>query len=84
MMAATLVSYVYYFNVIAVMFFRDGESSKVTVPPGLALVLMFCAVSTIILGVMPELALNFFYGNFDINEFFMRIEDITSISTHTH
>ncbi|WNB92337.1 NADH-quinone oxidoreductase subunit NuoN [Bacillus sp. NEB1478] len=81
MMIGTLISYVYYFNVMAVMFFRDGEVAKISVPPGLAAVLAFCAVSTVILGIMPDLALNFFYGNFDINEFFMRIEDITE---HVH
>ncbi|RZT21238.1 NADH-quinone oxidoreductase subunit NuoN [Fictibacillus sp. BK138] len=81
MMATTLVSYVYYFNVIAVMFFRDDEGAKVSVPSGMAAVLAFCAVSTVVLGVMPDLALDFFYGNFDINEFFMNIE---AVDTHTH
>jgi NADH-quinone oxidoreductase subunit N len=81
MMGTTLVSYVYYFNIIAVMFFRDGEKTKLAVPAGLLLVLAFCAASTVILGVMPELALDFFYGNFDINEFFMQIDEV---QTHTH
>jgi NADH-quinone oxidoreductase subunit N len=81
MMATTLVSYVYYFNIIAIMFFRDGEGVKVSVPAGMAAVLAFCAAATVILGVMPDLALDFFYGNFDINEFFMRIEEV---ETHNH
>ncbi|MBY6037317.1 NADH-quinone oxidoreductase subunit NuoN [Fictibacillus nanhaiensis] len=81
MMLTTLISYVYYFNVIAVMFFRDDEGRKISVPGGMATVLAFCAASTLILGVMPGLALDFFYGNFDINEFFMRIEEV---GTHTH
>lgn len=82
MMATTLVSYVYYFNIIAIMFFRDEEEAKVSVPPGMAAVLAFCTASILILGVMPDLALDFFYGNFDVNEFFMRIED--EVHTHTH
>jgi NADH-quinone oxidoreductase subunit N len=81
MMAATLISYVYYFNIIALMFFRDGEASNVKIPSGLAFVVAFCAVSVLTLGILPDLALDFFYGNFDVNEFFMRIDEI---QTHTH
>ncbi|MBH0164380.1 NADH-quinone oxidoreductase subunit NuoN [Fictibacillus sp. 7GRE50] len=82
MMATTLVSYVYYFNIIAIMFFRDSEGTKVSIPGGMAAVLAFCAASVLILGVMPDLALDFFYGNFDVNEFFMQIE--TEVHTHDH
>ncbi|KZE63940.1 NADH:ubiquinone oxidoreductase subunit N [Fictibacillus phosphorivorans] len=84
MMATTLVSYVYYFNIIAIMFFRDGDSEgkRVSVPGSMAAVLAFCAASVLILGIMPDLALDFFYGNFDVNEFFMQIE--TEVHTHDH
>ncbi|MET3726699.1 NADH-quinone oxidoreductase subunit N [Fictibacillus halophilus] len=82
MMATTLVSYVYYFNIIAIMFFRDSEGPKVSIPGGMAAVLAFCTASVLILGVMPDLALDFFYGNFDVNEFFMQIE--TEVHTHDH
>jgi NADH-quinone oxidoreductase subunit N len=64
------------------MFFRDSEGTKVSIPGGMAAVLAFCAASVLILGVMPDLALDFFYGNFDVNEFFMQIE--TEVHTHDH
>ncbi|MFC7371505.1 NADH-quinone oxidoreductase subunit NuoN [Fictibacillus iocasae] len=72
MMLMTLVSYVYYFNIIGLMFFRDGSSKRrLPLPPSLGAVLVFCAIATIGLGILPNIALDFFFESFDVNEFFM-------------
>ncbi|WP_026677319.1 NADH-quinone oxidoreductase subunit NuoN [Fictibacillus gelatini] len=71
MIATTVVSYFYYFNVIGQMFFRsEEEAGKVSIPGGVLTVTAVCVISTLVLGILPHTALEFFYNQFDLSQFF--------------
>lgn len=74
LMATTVVSYFYYFNIIGQMFFRpQHEESGIRPAKGLLFVTIVCAAATIILGIVPGTALNFFYDQFTITDFFQSV-----------
>lgn len=65
MLIATIISYVFYFNVMVHMFARPGEKrreSSLSLPMGLAI--GFCLVGTLALGLFPNVLLDFYQGNF--------------------
>ena len=65
MLIATIISYVFYFNVMVHMFARPGEErreSSLSLPMGLAI--GFCLVGTLALGLFPNVLLDFYQGNF--------------------
>ncbi len=68
LIGTTIVSYVYYFGVLKQMFFQpanmQAENNKIPKAPGLLIVLFICVVGTLILGVLPGLALDFL-GDFN-------------------
>lgn len=71
MMATTVISYFYYFGIMKVMFFHPAEKKeKVGVPAGIMVVVGLCAVGTVLFGIMPGLAIDFFYNNFNFIDFF--------------
>ncbi|MFD3446660.1 NADH-quinone oxidoreductase subunit NuoN [Microbacteriaceae bacterium 4G12] len=67
MMATTVVSFVYYFRILQLMFFRKPETDeKFSLPMNLNIVIVICAVFTIVLGILPALGYNFFYDQFPL------------------
>ncbi|MDF2946765.1 MAG: NADH:ubiquinone oxidoreductase subunit [Bacillales bacterium] len=68
MILGTLVSYFYYFRVIAEMFFKGDrlelQPPKNEIPFNLIVVIGVCVAATIVLGLMPNLALDNFYKLF--------------------
>ena len=65
MLIATIISYVFYFNVMVHMFARPGEERRertVSLPMGLAIGL--CVGGTLLLGLFPNVLLDFYQGNF--------------------
>lgn len=63
----TVISYVYYFGVMIQMFFRptDSQAAPIQVPTGPAVVVIVCAIATILFGLGPGIALEFFQTNFE-------------------
>ncbi|NMD70094.1 NADH-quinone oxidoreductase subunit NuoN [Bacillus sp. DNRA2] len=63
MIAATVVSYVYYFGIMTQMFFRPAEGGvhapKLKIPVGVAVVIVICVIGTLVLGVAPDTAYEF-------------------------
>ncbi len=63
LLLATVISYVYYFGMTTQIFFRQARSSsRLHVPVAVMLVIGFCAVSTIVLGIIPSIGFNFLSG----------------------
>jgi NADH-quinone oxidoreductase subunit N len=72
LMATTVVSYYYYFSIIQQMFFRKpDQEEKVQTPSGLLIVISVCGIATIVLGILPFLAYNFFFEYVDIMKDFL-------------
>jgi NADH-quinone oxidoreductase subunit N len=70
MIAATVVSYVYYFGVMTQIFFRpaEDEKAKIPVPAGIGVVVVLCVIGTLFLGIVPDTAFEFLgtnFGNFE-------------------
>lgn len=67
MIATTVVSYFYYFGIFTQMFFRPAatEEGKIKMPVGLGIVIGVCVAATIVFGLFPNIALDFFHTNFD-------------------
>lgn len=68
MIATTIVSYFYYFGILTQMFFRPAASEnmeKIKMPVGIGVVIVLCVVATIVFGLFPNIALDFFHVNFD-------------------
>lgn len=55
------VSVFYYFRVIQAMYFREGEGQSVEVSPAFKGTLVLVAALVILLGIFPQLLLNWFY-----------------------
>lgn len=66
MMATTVISYFYYFSVMKQMFMvapvDEHEPMKVALPSGVMVVVALCAIGTILFGIAPNLAIDFFYN----------------------
>lgn len=63
----TVVSYFYYFGIMTQMFFRPAASQeKIHVPVGIGITIVACAIGTIVLGILPGLAMDMFGSQFDI------------------
>ncbi|MDP4162935.1 MAG: NADH-quinone oxidoreductase subunit NuoN [Bacillota bacterium] len=68
MIATTVVSYFYYFGILTQMFFRPAKNeTKIKIPGTILIVLVICVAATIILGIMPNTALNYLHNH--TNEF---------------
>src|SRR6185503_13378884 len=55
------VSVYYYFRVIQAMYFKEGETQAITVSPAFKYTLVVLAALVILLGVFPNLLLNWYY-----------------------
>ncbi|WP_409303184.1 NADH-quinone oxidoreductase subunit NuoN [Peribacillus sp. SCS-155] len=65
MIGTTVVSYYYYFGIMTQMFFRPSYSTEdFKVPAGIAAVLGIAGIGTVMLGVAPNLALDFLHNQF--------------------
>ncbi|UZJ79205.1 NADH-quinone oxidoreductase subunit NuoN [Fictibacillus sp. KU28468] len=74
LMAATVVSYFYYFNIIGQMFFRSGQEERaIQHKKGLLFVTALCAAATMFFGIFPGTALHFFYNEFHLTDFFQTL-----------
>lgn len=65
MIATTVVSYFYYFGVMTQMFFRPPVAeTKVKAAPAMMVLIFVCALATIVFGLFPNIAIDFFqqYG----------------------
>lgn len=66
MMATTVISYFYYFGVMKQMFMvapvDANEPVKIKLPSGVMVVVALCVIGTILFGIAPNLALDFFYN----------------------
>ncbi|MFD9626106.1 NADH-quinone oxidoreductase subunit NuoN [Peribacillus muralis] len=71
MIAGTVVSYVYYFGLLVQIFFRPVHSDKVVkIRSGVSVVLIICAIGTVLLGVFPNIAFDFLHDQFgDFTDF---------------
>lgn len=71
MIAATVVSYIYYFGIMTQMFFRPSASDeKIRIPAGVSAVVLVCAFATVLFGLMPNIAIDFFHsGNFNLLDY---------------
>lgn len=62
MIAATVVSYFYYFGVLTQIFFRPAsDHTEVKIPVGLWITIGLCIIATVLFGVAPNIALDFFH-----------------------
>ncbi|MCF6410950.1 NADH-quinone oxidoreductase subunit NuoN [Pseudalkalibacillus salsuginis] len=71
MIATTVISYVYYFNILVQIFFRKGEVDRLLPSIGLLIVMIICGAGTIFFGIYPGAAYDFFQ-EFDMNELFIK------------
>lgn len=55
------VSVYYYFRVIQAMYFKEGDAQSIEVTPFFKWTLVFLAVLVILLGIFPNLLLNWYY-----------------------
>ena len=64
MIATTVVSYFYYFGILTQLFFRPAaRENKFNIPVGILIVLTICVAATVILGILPNTALDFMHNH---------------------
>jgi len=56
-----VVSVYYYFRVIQAMYFKEGDGQAIEVSPAFKLTLLLVAALIIILGIFPNLIINWLY-----------------------
>ncbi|MFY4775224.1 NADH-quinone oxidoreductase subunit NuoN [Metabacillus sp. RGM 3146] len=62
MIAATVISYVYYFGIFSQMFFKDAENQKrLSLNWPSLTILAICSIAVVLLGLFPNAGLNLFY-----------------------
>ncbi|MEH6943401.1 NADH-quinone oxidoreductase subunit NuoN [Bacillus sp. JJ722] len=76
LVGTTVISYFYYFGIMVQIFFRpienQSEMAKIKLPVSIWIVLIVCVIGTIGLGIAPNTALDFLYGNFGDFEDFLQ------------
>ncbi|PHB06732.1 NADH-quinone oxidoreductase subunit NuoN [Bacillus wiedmannii] len=77
MMGTTVISFVYYFRILQQMFFRTGGvEEKIRLPLNIKVVMSLCAISIVILGIMPMIGYNFFYEYFPLMKDFFFLGNV--------
>lgn len=67
LVGTTIISYFYYFGVFIQMFFRPAEhQEKLPKNYGLWAVVTVCAVATLVLGILPNLSLDYLHETFGL------------------
>ena len=64
MLITTIISYIYYFNIMAHLFMRSEEETSRRRRSVIQYVIGLCAVATVLFGVFPHYLLDFFHQNF--------------------
>ncbi len=60
LLLATVISYVYYFGMTTQIFFRQARNTKrLHIPVAVMVVIAFCAIGTIVLGIVPSIGFDF-------------------------
>lgn len=68
LVATTVVSYVYYFGLLTQMFFRPAVThNEIKLPPSILVAVVISVIGTILFGLYPQLAIDFFTN--DLNRF---------------
>lgn len=66
MIAATVISYLFYFRIMAQMFFRKAKQveAPIKIPVGTGIVIGVCVAATVLLGIFPNIAFDFLQSQF--------------------
>ncbi len=65
MLVMTVVSYMYYFRILAEMYFRRGQlESKKRMPASMIFVVLICSAGTVLFGLYPNVGLDFLHQHF--------------------
>ncbi|WP_394238555.1 NADH-quinone oxidoreductase subunit NuoN [Niallia oryzisoli] len=68
MIATTVVSYVYYFRILAQVFFKPApegkENERIKIPVTTGIVILICVVASVLFGIFPNLAFDFLQNQF--------------------
>lgn len=71
MIAATVISYFYYFGIMVKMFLHpSSHSGKLTLPVGAGIVVALGVIGTIGFGIFPDAALGFLHDHLPLSELF--------------
>lgn len=71
MLITSVISYYYYFNIIKQMYMRPGRTeARVKVTYSLQLVILVLFLATVLLGIFPNVLLDFIDVNFDFTDLF--------------
>ncbi len=71
MVVASVISYFYYFNIIKQMYMRPGHTeAKLKVPYTLQLVVLLSFLGVVLIGILPNVALDFITNNFHLVDMF--------------
>lgn len=74
MIATSVISYFYYFSISTQMFFRPAEQEDpIRVKTGLWNVLVLSVIAVVVMGIFPEVILDFFNANLNLNDMMERI-----------
>jgi len=72
MLVTSVISYFYYFNIIRQMYMRLGHTeAKLNVAYSMQFVVLLTFLGTVLLGLMPNVALDFIAQNFNISDMFI-------------
>ena len=73
MIATSIISYYYYFGILQQIFFRPAErAERIKAPIGIIIVVSIAAIATVGLGLIPNVAFEFFREFFNFSEIFLR------------
>ncbi|WP_232697883.1 NADH-quinone oxidoreductase subunit NuoN [Brevibacillus daliensis] len=66
MLATSVISYYYYFGIIRQMYMRPGETeAALKLPAGVLVVVIVAALGTFVLGILPEILINYIHDFFN-------------------
>ncbi|RBW68740.1 NADH-quinone oxidoreductase subunit NuoN [Bacillus taeanensis] len=74
MLATTIVSYIYYFNIMVQMYFRKHEGEEreeASLPIGIRTVIIVCLAGTLLFGIFPGIGLEFMNQHFNFSDVFL-------------
>ncbi len=71
MLLTSVISYFYYFNIVRQMYMRPGHTeAPLRVAYSLQLVILLTFLGTVLIGLLPNVALDFIANNLNINDMF--------------
>ncbi|GBF11829.1 NADH-quinone oxidoreductase subunit NuoN [Tepidibacillus infernus] len=67
MVATSVISYFYYFNIVRQMYMRPGHTeAKLSIPFSMQFVILLTFIGTFVIGLVPNVMLDFITKNFDL------------------